>query len=199
MEENDYFRNALFRSNHEPLEILPVESELFKSSEQTKNKPECCEEVKTKIPFCCTIQVPHGFQYVPNEPPNIAYALDCLSVITETCRKTIHVDDCGPVEVTLNLLKVVGCIPYIVNATVEGDCGKDCTCNPNGKHQIRVCCSDSICVNNVLKCSLECVPHHTIDCHNVVVTDLKVTPRQEHGYQLLQITGMIEFKHIPHV
>lgn len=54
------------------------------------------------------VQVPHGFQYVPSSAPKIAYNLDCLSVVEESCRKTIQVEDCGTVEVTLNLLKVVG-------------------------------------------------------------------------------------------
>ncbi|MGX5576588.1 ABC transporter permease [Bacillus toyonensis] len=197
MKENEYFRDALFYTNHEPLEILPTESE---EPKQLANKRECCEEVNTKLPFCCTVNVPHGFQYVPQSTPKIAYHVDCLSVVKESCRKTIHVEDCGPVEVTLNLLKVVGCIPYIVNATVESECGKDCEHDPYGKHhRISVCCSGNICVENVLKCSIECLPHYTIDCHNVVVSDLKVTPIQEHGCQLLQFTGTIEFIHIPYV
>ncbi|WP_142341691.1 hypothetical protein [Bacillus cereus] len=104
------------------------------------------------------VQVPHGFQYVPNSAPKIAYNLNCLSVVEESCRKTIQVEDCGPVEVTLNLLKVVGCIPYIANATVEGECGKECEYDGNGRHQVSVCCSGNICIDNVLKCSIECLP-----------------------------------------
>ncbi|PEA01354.1 hypothetical protein CON37_28385, partial [Bacillus cereus] len=113
------------------------------------------EEVNTNIPFCCVVTVPHGFEYVPNGTHKIAYNLDCVSVVEETCRKTIQVDGCGPVEVTLNLLKVVGCIPYIANATVAGECGSNCDCDSNGKHHISLCCSGRICVDNVLKCSIE--------------------------------------------
>ncbi|PEA06277.1 hypothetical protein, partial [Bacillus cereus] len=156
------------------------------------------EEVNTNIPFCCVVTVPHGFEYVPNGTHKIAYNLDCVSVVEETCRKTIQVDGCGPVEVTLNLLKVVGCIPYLVNAMVEGACGSNCDCDSHGKHHISVCCSGSICVENVLKCSIEGLPHYKMNCHNVVVSDFKVTPLQNHGCHTLQFTGMVEFKHIPH-
>ncbi|WP_141402267.1 ABC transporter permease [Bacillus cereus] len=151
-----------------------------------------------KVPFCCIFQVPHGFQYVPHSAPKIAYNLDCLSVVEESCRKTIQVEDCGPVEVKLSLLKVVGCISYIANATVEGECGKDCDYDANGHHWTNVCCSGSICVDNVLKCSIECLPHYTINCHNVVVSDFTVKPVHNYGCEMLQFTGTIEFKHIPY-
>ncbi|OUB14056.1 hypothetical protein BK708_26030 [Bacillus thuringiensis serovar yunnanensis] len=182
----------MFHQEQEPLTILPADSV------DNENKHECYEEVNTKVPFCCTVNVPHGFEYVPNGTHKIAYTLDCVSVVAEKCRKTIQVDGCGPVEVTLNLLKVIGCIPYIANATVEGDCGNNCECDPHGKHHISVCCSESICVDNVIKCSIECLPHYKINCHNVVVSDFKVTPLQDHGCHMLQFTGMIEFKHIPY-
>ncbi|PEJ82195.1 hypothetical protein COL52_30965 [Bacillus toyonensis] len=109
-----------------------------------EKKQECCEEVNTKALFCCRVQVPHSFPYMPNSASKIAYNLDCLSVVEESCRKTIQVEDCGAVEVKLNLLKVVGFIPYIANATVEGEHGKECDYDANGRHQVSVCCNGSI-------------------------------------------------------
>ncbi|PEA02505.1 ABC transporter permease [Bacillus cereus] len=182
----------MFHQNHEPLKLLSEQTE------HTENKYECREEMNIKVPFCCIFQVPHGFQYVPHSAPKIAYNLDCLSVVEESCRKTIQVEDCGPVEVKLSLLKVVGCISYIANATVEGECGKDCDYDANGHHWTNVCCSGSICVDNVLKCSIECLPHYTINCHNVVVSDFTVKPVHNYGCEMLQFTGTIEFKHIPY-
>ncbi|PFK21664.1 ABC transporter permease [Bacillus cereus] len=189
MEHEEYFH---IHSNQKS-NSLPREKPM-----SIESKHDCLEEVNPKIPFCCTVNFPHGFQYVPNETHKIAYNLDCISVVEEKCRKIIQVDGCGPVEVTLNLLKVVGCIPYITNATVEGQCGSNCECNPHGKHSISVCCSGSICVNNVLKCSIECLPHYEIDCHHVVISDFTVKQLQEQGCQMLQFTGIIEFKYIPH-
>lgn len=192
MERNEYVRDALFHHEQEPLTILPEEPI------QADTKQACFEEVKTNIPFCCAVNILHGFTYVPNGTHKIAYNLDCVSVVKETCRKTIQVDGCGPVEVTLNLLKVVGCIPYIINATVVGECGRNCDCDPNGKHHISVCCSGSICVENVLKCSIESLPHYVIDCHQVVISDFKANQLEYNGCHVLQFTGTIEFQNIPH-
>ncbi len=192
MEEHGYSNDSLFRHNHDPLEFLPEEAD------HTENKQACGEEVNTKVPFCCIVPVPHGFRYVQHSTPKISYNLDCLSVIEESCRKTIQVEDCGPVEVKLNLLKVVGCMPYIANATVEGECGKDCEYDASGRHQVSVCCSGSLCIDTVLKCSIECVPPYQINCHNVVVSNLKVKPVHDHGCEMLQFTGIVEFKHIPY-
>lgn len=199
MRQDESFRNAMFHHEQEPISILqeplsiPLEESMYAGTQ-----PECFEEVNTKIPFCCVVNVPHGFQYVQNETHKFAYNLDCVSVIEEKCRKTIQVDGCGPVEVTLSLLKVVGYISYIANATVVGECGSNCDYDPHGKYQISVCCSGNICVDNVLKCSIECLQHYKINCHNIIVSDFKVTPLQDHGCKLLQFTGNIEFKNIPH-
>ncbi|WP_176535667.1 hypothetical protein [Bacillus cereus] len=54
-----------------------------------------------------------------------------------------------------------------------------------------------MCVDHVLKCSIECLPQYEMNCHNVVVSDFKVTPLQKHGW-MLPFTGTVEFKHIPH-
>ncbi|WP_141402195.1 ABC transporter permease [Bacillus cereus] len=148
--------------------------------------------------FCCSVNIPHGFQYVPNETHKIVYSLDCVSVVTETCRKTIQVDGYGPVEVTFNLLKVVGCTSYIANTKVEGDCSHNCDYDAQKKHHINLCCSDAICVDNVLKCSIACLPHYEINCHNVVISDFQVKPVQDHGCNSLHFTGNFEFKYIPH-
>ncbi|WP_353054339.1 hypothetical protein [Bacillus thuringiensis] len=70
------------------------------------------------------LHVPQGFVYVPNGSRKIAYSLSGLSIVKETSQKTITVDNCGPVDVTLNLLKVVGSIPYTVNAQIQGEYGE---------------------------------------------------------------------------
>lgn len=63
--------------------LISLESIKFLSEEyeQTEKKQECCEEVNIKVPFCCMVQMPQGFQYAPNSAPKkIAYNLDYLSV-----------------------------------------------------------------------------------------------------------------------
>ncbi|PGG90770.1 hypothetical protein CON73_15240 [Bacillus toyonensis] len=81
MERNEYGRDALFHHEQEPLTILP------KEPVQADTKQACFEEVNTKIPFCCAVNIPHGFAHVPNGTHKIVYNLDCVSVVKETCRK----------------------------------------------------------------------------------------------------------------
>ena len=90
MDRNEYVRDAMFHPEQEPLTILPEEP-IYADTKQ-----ECFEEVKTTIPFYCVVNIPHGFEYVPNGTHKIAYNLDCLSVIEEQCRKTIQVEGGGP-------------------------------------------------------------------------------------------------------
>lgn len=129
------------------------------------NNGTCDTEVNLKVPFCCIVNILPGFQYMDNGENKVSYSLCCLSVIEEKCRKTISVDGCGPVEVTLNLLKVIGCIPIIANAEVRGDCGQYCNELLEWDNQIQICCSSSICIDNVLKCSVECLPPYEINCN----------------------------------
>ncbi|WP_234708561.1 hypothetical protein [Bacillus mycoides] len=79
------------------------------------------EQVQSIVSFCSMVHVPKGFVYVPKGTRKFACSLSGVSIVKETCQKTITVDNCGPVDVTLNLLKVVGRIPYMVNAQVQGE------------------------------------------------------------------------------
>lgn len=157
----------------------------------------CHMEVNSKVPFCCAVTIPHGFHYVPLGKYKVAYSLNCLSVVKESCRKTIHVDGCGPVEVNLNLLKVVGCIPILANAEVHGECSNYCGTTSGEDNHIQLCCSNNVCIDTVLKCSVACLPSYVINCHNVIISNIQVTPIQDHGCNLLRFNGMIEFNNIP--
>ncbi|WP_353054535.1 hypothetical protein [Bacillus thuringiensis] len=59
-------------------------------------------QVQPSVSFCSMMQVPQGFVYVPNGTRKIAYGLSNLSIAKETSQKTITVDNCSPVDVTLN-------------------------------------------------------------------------------------------------
>ena len=95
----------MFHPEQEPLTILPEEP-IYADTKQ-----ECFEEVKTTIPFYCVVNIPHGFEYVPNGTHKIAYNLDCLSVIEEQCRKTIQVEGGGPCFVQA----AIGSYAYLVD------------------------------------------------------------------------------------
>ncbi|MCR8964200.1 ABC transporter permease [Brevibacillus halotolerans] len=146
-----------------------------------------------KVPFCCVIPIPHGFELTSYCKPKLVYLLNCVGLVTETCRKTVKVDDCGNAEVDLHMLKVKGCIPFIANVKVKPICEQTGCSSEHHSKEISICCSESVCVDHVLKCSVERIPHHHLDCHNVVVCDLKTIPIREDHCQFVKIMGNFQF------
>ncbi|WP_369812002.1 hypothetical protein [Bacillus mycoides] len=155
------------------------------------------EQVQSSVSFCCMVHVPHGFLYVPNGTRKLAYSLSGLSIVKETCQKTITVDNCGPVDITLNLLKVVGSIPYTVNAQVQGECGEKYGASQGRDNQIELGHTGYIPVNTVLKFSVANLPDYQIEENNIVVSALDVVPVQEQDNQFLRFTGTLTFQNIP--
>ena len=155
------------------------------------------EQVQSSVAFCCIVHVPQGFVYVPNGTRKLAYSLSGLSIVKETAQKTIKVDNCGPVDVTLNLLKVVGNIPYVINAQVQGECGEKYGAVQGRDNQIELSHTGHIPVNTVLKFSVASLPDYRIEEKNVVISALDVTPVQEQGNQFLRFTGTITFQNVP--
>lgn len=155
------------------------------------------EQVQSSVSFCSMLHVPQGFVYVPNGTRKIALRLSSLSIVKDTSQKTITVDNCGPVDITLNLLKVVGSIPYVINAQVQGECGEKYGASSGRDNQIELSHTGHIPVNTVLKFSVENLPDYQIGEENVVISVLDVTPVQEQGSQFLRFTGTLTFQNIP--
>ncbi|MES1053197.1 hypothetical protein FOA24_29720 [Bacillus thuringiensis] len=155
------------------------------------------EQVNNHISFCSIVHIPDGFVYVPNGKQKIVYNLSQLSVIKETCQKTISLENCGPVDVTLNLLKVVGSIPYMVSATVQGECGKQYGENTQSTNGIELSYTSHMSVDSVLKLSVAELPAYQIREQSLGVSHFQVVPVQEQGSNFLRFTGTMEFKNIP--
>ncbi|MEC2394854.1 hypothetical protein BK709_13650 [Bacillus thuringiensis serovar shandongiensis] len=156
------------------------------------------KEVSRDVSFCCVVNIPPGFEYVPQGKNKIVYSLDQLSVIKETCMKTINVERVGPVEVNLNILKVIGCIPFVVNAELRGECGEHCDSSLDPRNHIFIGDSGSLCVDNILKLSVATLPDYHLNGHNVIVSAFHITPVYEVGCHLLRFTGKLTFQNIPH-
>ncbi|OUB45375.1 hypothetical protein BK741_21215 [Bacillus thuringiensis serovar iberica] len=155
------------------------------------------EQVQSHVSFCSIVPVPHGFLYVPNGTRKLAYSLSGLSVVKETCQKTITVDNCGPVDVTLNLLKVVGSIPYLANAQIQGECGEKQGGQTGRDNQIELSHTGHIQVNTVLKFNVATLPEYQIREENIAISAFEVTPVQEKGNYFLHFTGTLAFQNIP--
>ncbi|ANN35813.1 hypothetical protein A9498_31115 (plasmid) [Bacillus thuringiensis serovar coreanensis] len=169
----------------------------FGSVSESAATLEDMEQVNHHISFCSIVHIPDGFVYVPNGRQKIVYNLSQLSVIQETCQRTITVENCGPVDVALNLLKVVGSIPYMVSATVQGECGQQYGDNAKSTSSIDLSYSSHILVDRVLKLSVAELPDYRIGKQNVSTSQFQVVPVQEQGSNFLRFTGTIEFQNIP--
>nr|BAD35165.1 hypothetical protein [Bacillus thuringiensis] len=172
----------------------PLSFEGMAQSAATIDDP---EQVQSSVSFCSMVHVPQGFVYVPNGTRKLAYSLSGLSIVKETSQKTITVDNCGPVDVALNLLKVVGSIPYIINAQVQGECGEKYGASSGRDNQIELSHTGHIPVNTVLKFSVANLPDYQITEQNVVISVFDVTPVQEQGNQFLRFTGTLTFQNVP--
>ncbi|HDX9614536.1 TPA: hypothetical protein ROY01_005731 [Bacillus toyonensis] len=170
---------------------------LLEGKVQSAATIEYAESVHANLSFCGMLHIPHGFVYIPNSTRQLTYSLADLFIIKETSQRTIVVEDCGPVDVTLNVLKLVGNIPYIATAMVQGDSGKTYDSSPKEENQIHLSYTDYVQVDTVLKLSVASLPEYSIQEDIVKISDFQVTPVQDHGSNLLRFTGTFSFQNIP--
>ncbi|EEM55954.1 ABC transporter permease [Bacillus thuringiensis] len=168
------------------------ETPLYNNHISQNDLPSCTIEEERKIPFCCVIPLPHGFRLVPYCKPQLVYNIGCLGTTKEMCRKTIQVEDCGQTEIDLHILKAKGCISFLVNIDVEPVCEKDvCSSAPHTKEMI-LCCEGTVCVDQTLKCSINCLPDTHLDCEHVQVCDLQAKPICEDCCHFIKVTGYFQ-------
>ncbi|HDX9614591.1 TPA: hypothetical protein ROY01_005792 [Bacillus toyonensis] len=170
---------------------------LIEGMNQTAASLEYSESKNTNLSFCGMVHIPHGFTYVAKGTKKLVYSLTGLSVVKETNQKTITVEDCGPVDVTLNVLKIVGNIPYVVTAKVKGDDGEMYGSSSKQENQIDLSYTGNIPVDMVLKLSVASLPAYSIQEQNIKVSDFQVTPVQDQGASLLRFTGTLTFQNAP--
>ncbi|MGD6819046.1 hypothetical protein [Metabacillus sp. 84] len=136
-----------------------------------------CGAINLIAADCCRKQIPEGFAVIG--PERLAYNLNQLRVLNETCVRNVFVEGCGNVEVEFNQLRVVGCIPYVISTVIQGDCGGEVDssslnqCEPfytNQDNRSHMCCEGKICVDNVLLCSADEIGDYEINCENVQLT-----------------------------
>ncbi|WP_257155407.1 hypothetical protein [Bacillus cereus] len=63
--------------------------DLFEGAMQSAATIDDPEQVQSSVSFCSMVHVPQGFVYVPKGTRKFAYSLPNLSVVKDTCQKTI--------------------------------------------------------------------------------------------------------------
>lgn len=143
---------------------------------ESSPKPSCqshsttCKNTNRCVDFCCAINLPNNFNVNKHDPQTrILYDLNCLNAIIVPC--------CCNGAPRYDI-KIVGCIPFIVNVSVVKDEGQ---CLYPHHNNIALSCYNSVCVDNVVcnKCTYEeailareIIKDKLRHCHCVSVQDL---------------------------
>jgi hypothetical protein len=111
--------------------------------------PTCPPASNRTVNFCCILNVPGNLGIIPQDFLRMIYNTKCLRCVVEPTTTTATVCGC-PVNLTVYTVKIVGCIPFLINHSVNSTV---CFSNPN--FLMDLCCHDSVCVENIIctKCS----------------------------------------------
>ncbi|WP_300381733.1 hypothetical protein [Clostridium sp.] len=117
--------------------------------------PPACVAVNRSVPFCAAVNLPGKFAPATTPiVPRIIYDLSCLKCIVEKCTTNVTVNG-TTCPVTLFNVKVVGCIPFIVNIPVlfapgvGGTCVVPYSATPS-ERTVSACANGSVCLDNVI-------------------------------------------------
>lgn len=146
------------------------------------------------VNFCCTIDLPPGFEVVDSVQHRFLYTTDCLDIIIEDepiCCNT----KCGPVNGVCHNARIIGCIPYVANIAVTSECGGAITgvvcdnATTDGSNIGYICCKGSICVNVLIASSTEKINiPNNLDCNLVKLINFGVSGSQTINFCNHQIT-----------
>lgn len=109
----------------------------------------CPPPPNRRVNFCCILDIPSNLGLIPADFLRMVYSTDCLRCVVEPCTTSTTVCNC-PVTVTVYNVKIVGCIPFLVNHAFGST---ECFSNPD--FLMDLCCHDSVCVDNIIctKCN----------------------------------------------
>ncbi|AKR38912.1 hypothetical protein P4K49_27065 [Bacillus cereus] len=75
---------------------------------------------------------------------------------------------------------------------VEPTCERDvCSSIPHTK-EMMLSCEGNVCVDHIIKCSVDCLPDVCLDCENILVSDLQVQPICEDECHFVKVTGYFQ-------
>ncbi|QWH75526.1 hypothetical protein EXW59_01390 (plasmid) [Bacillus mycoides] len=146
------------------------------------------------LPFSVIINLPKGFHIQKQRDPKLVYDLSYLSMSKEICKKSIEVDNCGYVDVDLHVLKIKGCLSFLLNVCIE-PIHKQKMCSTDHKDDtIFLCAQDTLYVDHVLKYSVGKLPYYVINEEHVQVRKLEIQ-MLEGSHHTAKISGEFYFEY----
>lgn len=189
--ENTYSNQSPDYPNRK--ENKPKSSSSFSdhSSSHHTNDP---NEKNHILPFSIIINLPKGYHIQNQMDPKLVYDLNYLSMTKEICKKSIEVDNCGFVDVDLHVLKIKGCLSFLLNVCIE-PIHKQKMCSTNHKDDsIYLCAQDTLYVDHVLKYSVGPLPYYVIDENHIQVRKLEIN-KLDHSHESVKISGEFYFEY----
>ncbi|QWI47135.1 hypothetical protein [Bacillus mycoides] len=146
------------------------------------------------LPFSVILNLPKGFHIQKQIHPKLVYDLSYLSMSKEICKKSIEVDNCGYVDVDLHVLKIKGCLSFLLNICIE-PIHKQTMCSTDHKdNSIYLCAQDTLYVDHILKYSIDTLPYYVIDEHHIHVRKLEIE-MLESSHGIAKISGEFYFEY----
>ncbi|MEC5308804.1 hypothetical protein [Bacillus thuringiensis] len=145
------------------------------------------------LPFSILLTIPKGFYIQKHIDPKLVYDLNYLSMSKEICKKSIEVDNCGYIDVDLHVLKIKGCLSFLLNVCIE-PIHKQKMCSTDHKNDaIFLCAQDTVYVDHVLKYSVGQLPYYVIDEDHIQVRQLEIQMLDNQG--TAKISGEFYFEY----
>ncbi|QPW51632.1 hypothetical protein G9298_28575 (plasmid) [Bacillus thuringiensis] len=152
------------------------------------------KEKNHRLPFSVVLNIPRGFQIQKETNPKLMYDLNHLSMIKETCKKSIEVDNCGYVDVDLHALKIKGCLSFLLNLYIEPIYESKIFAKNSNSGSIALSYQETLHVDHVVKYSVGRLPYYVIDDEHVHIRHLEIQVFDE-NVQTAKISGEFYFEY----
>lgn len=152
------------------------------------------KEKNHRLPFSVVLNIPRGFQIKKETEPQLMYDLNHLSMIKETSKKSVEVDNCGYVDVDLNALKIKGCLFFLLNLYIEPIYDSKICTNSTRDDSIALSYQETLHVDHVVKYSVGRLPYYVIDDEHIHIRHLEIQVFDENS-QMAKISGEFYFEY----
>lgn len=152
------------------------------------------KEKNHRLPFSIVLNIPNGFQIQKEKNPKVMYDLNHLSMIKETCKKSIDVDNCGYVDVDLHALKIKGCLSFLLNLYIEPIHDGKIYKKNSKDDSIALSYKETLHVDHVVKYSVGKLPYYVIDDEHVQIRHLEIQIFDE-NCNMVKISGEFYFEY----
>ncbi|EXY05068.1 hypothetical protein P4I81_05415 [Bacillus cereus] len=160
--------------------------------QEGRDMPSGMAKHKHQLPFQCIVSLPSGFQIEKPNDLKLVYDVSHLSMTKDTCKKRIEIDECGQVEIDLQVLKIKGVLSFIGNFSIEPILCENMYTTVNRDPSICLSFQDTVYVDHILKYSVLQLPYYVIDGEHIQVRDLQIKLMKENP-QSAQISGLFCF------